>query len=131
MYDVASIVDFGRRGVDRIREANLRSLLFNKCQETSEARARRVANNSRVCRGTTSPSIRGIPEVQTVVSLMRGQSAAWTDRRIRPTVHERNITAGQFVPFDVCHAFLARRSTSRRHCHHFAHIRVEYEHRLG
>lgn len=72
-----------------------------------------------------------IPEVQTVVSLMRGQSAAWTDRRIRPTVHERNITAGQFVPFDVCHAFLARRSTSRRHCHHFAHIRVEYEHRLG
>lgn len=53
-----------------------------------------------------------IPEVQTVVSLMRGQSATWTDRRIRPTVHERNITAGQLVPLDVCHAFLARRSTS-------------------
>lgn len=57
---------------------------------------------------------------------MRAQSAAWTDRWIRPAVHERNITVGQFVPFDVCHAFLARGSTSRRHCHHFAHIRVEY-----
>lgn len=72
-----------------------------------------------------------IPKVQTVISLMRAQSATWTDRRIRPAVHERNITAGQLVPLDVCHAFLARGSTSRRHCHHFAHIRVEYEHRLG
>lgn len=55
---------------------------------------------------------------------MRGQSAAWTDRRIRPAVYERNIAVCQFVPLDVCHAFLARRSTSRRHRHYFAHIRV-------
>lgn len=55
---------------------------------------------------------------------MRGQSATWTDRRIRPAVYERNITVGQFVPLDVCYAFLARRSTSWRHCHYFAHIRI-------